>query len=99
MDTSATALIIKDMYIVTSNFNNRENLETSGPRWLDHFRRRTKPELKLNFQNLMLMAHVFAPFHMISQKSNYDVTFDQDLQRKLEINLDFQNNFVGCIYP
>ena len=35
------------------------------------------------------------PFHITSQKSNYDVIFSQALLWELGINLDFQNNLVG----
>ena len=53
-------------------------------------------EVKIKLTELIFTAHVFAPFRITSQKSNYDVIFGRDLLRELEeINLDFQNNFVG----
>ena len=48
-------------------------------------------EVKIKLPELNLTHHIFAPFHIIIQKSNYDVIFDQDLPRELGINLDFQN--------
>ena len=40
-------------------------------------------------------TQIFESFHVISQKSIYNVTMCQDLLRELGINLNFQNNFVG----
>ena len=53
----------------------------------------TKVKLKLPKHNAT--AHMFASFHITSQISNYNVIFGQDLLRGLEINLDFQDNFIG----
>ena len=53
-----------------------------------------KVEVKLKLPELNFTAHIFAPFHVTSQKSNYDAIFGRDLLRELGINLDFQNNFV-----
>ena len=52
-------------------------------------------EVKIKLPELNFTAHMFAPFHVTSQKSNYNVIFGQDLLRELERDLDFQNNFVG----
>ena len=54
-----------------------------------------KAEVKIKLPKLNFTAHIFAPFHITSQKSNYDVIFGQDLLCELGMNLDFQNNFVG----
>ena len=43
----------------------------------------------------LVTTHISAPFHMITKKSNYDMIFGRDLLRKLGIQLDFQNNFIG----
>ena len=45
--------------------------------------------VKIKHHNLNLTAHIFAPFHVISQKSNYNIIFDQDVLQELGINLDF----------
>ena len=46
-------------------------------------------EVNIKLPELNFTAHIFAPFHPTSQKSNYDVIFGQDLLLELEINLDF----------
>ena len=51
-----------------------------------------KAEVKIELPEL---NHIFAPFHVTSQKSSYNVSFGRDLLRELGINLDFQNNVVG----
>ena len=51
-------------------------------------------EMKIKPLELNFTAHIFAPYQVTSQKSNYDVKFDRDLLQELGINLDFQNNFV-----
>ena len=51
-------------------------------------------EVKIKLPELNFTAHIFALFHIIIQKNNYDVTFGQDLLQKLGINLDFKNNFI-----
>ena len=45
-----------------------------------------KAEVKIKLSELNFMAHVFAPFHVTSQKSNYDVIYGQDLLRDLGTN-------------
>ena len=52
-------------------------------------------EVKIKLPELNFTAHIFAPFHVTSQKSNYHVIFGWDLLQELGINLDFQNKFVG----
>ena len=54
-----------------------------------------KAEVKIELPELNVTAHIFASFHVTSQKSNYDAIFGQDLLWELGINLDFQNNLVG----
>ena len=44
----------------------------------------------MKLSELNFTAHIFAPFHVTNQKSDYDVIFVQDLQRELGIHLDFQ---------
>ena len=53
-----------------------------------------KAEVKIKFPEFNSIAHIFAPFHVTSQKSNCDVIFGQDIPQELGIKLDFQNNFV-----
>ena len=44
---------------------------------------------------LNVTAHISAPFHMTTKKSNYNVIFGRDLPWKLGIQLDFQNDIIG----
>ena len=53
-----------------------------------------KAEVKMKLPELNFTAHIIAPIHITSQKSNYNVIFDQDLLQEIRINLDYQNNFV-----
>ena len=53
-----------------------------------------KPEVKIKHPELNLTAHIFALFHITSQKSNYDVICDQDILREPGMHLDFPKNFV-----
>ena len=52
-----------------------------------------KAEVKMKLPELNFTAHIFAPFHVTSQKENEIVIFGRDLLWKLKINLDFI--FVG----
>ena len=54
-----------------------------------------KTDIKIKVPRLNVMAHIFAPFHISGQKSNYNVSFGWDLLWEYGINLDFQNNFVA----
>ena len=55
----------------------------------------SKTEANIKLPELNFSAYIFAPFHITSQESNYNVIFGQDFQWELGINLDFQNNIVG----
>ena len=52
-------------------------------------------EVKIELTKLNFMAQIVAPFHVTSQKLYYNIIFGQDIPWKLDINLDFQNNFAG----
>ena len=52
-------------------------------------------EVNINLPELNITAHIFAPFHVTSQKSNYKVIFGQDLLLELEINIEFQISCIG----
>ena len=54
-----------------------------------------KAEVKIKLPKLNITHHIFAPFHVTSHKSYYNVIYNRDLQQELGINLDFQNIFVG----
>ena len=61
----------------------------------DGFSTSYKAEVKNKLPKLNFATHIFAPFHVTSQNSNYNVIFGQDLLQELGVNLDFQNSFVG----
>ena len=52
-----------------------------------------KAKVKFKVPKLNVTAHIFAPFHVTSKKSNYEVILSQDIQRELGMILDVQNNF------
>ena len=94
MDSGASASIIHDSFVRTNKFNTRK---TSANKWstmAGSFSTSYEVEVKLKLPELNFTAHIIAPFHVTSQKSNYDAIFGRDLLRELGINLDFQNNFV-----
>ena len=95
MDSRASASIIHDSFVGTNKFN---TTKTSKNKWFTmagSCLTSCEAEVKIKLPELNLMTHIFAPFHLTSQKSNYNVIFDQDLLQELGINLDFQINFVG----
>ena len=52
-------------------------------------------EITVKMPELNVMAHISAPSHVTTKKSNYDVNFNRDLFRELGIQLDLQNNIIG----
>ena len=95
LDSGVSVSIIHDSIVRTNKFNTRK---TSASKWsmmAGSFSTSCEAEVKIKLPELNFTAHFFAPFHVTSQKSNYDVIFGQDLLQGLGINLDFQNNFVG----
>ena len=86
--------IISDSFVNTKKLNVRK---TSANKWstMDgSFPISCEAEVKIKLAKLNFMAHIFAPFHVTSQTSNYDVTFGRDLLQERGNNLDSQNNFV-----
>ena len=86
-----SASIIHESYVSEIILLQEKSPRISGPQWLDLFLRHARPKLRLKCQN----GSYFCAISCDSQKSNYDVIFGRDLLRKLEIQLDFQNNFIG----
>ena len=75
MDSGAIASIIHDSFVRTNKFNTRK---TSANKWTTmagSFLTLCKAEVKIEFPKLNVMAHIFAQFHITSQKSNYNVIF------------------------
>ena len=52
-------------------------------------------KIMLKMPELNVTAHISAPFHVTTKKSNYNVIFGRDLLQELRIQLDFQDNFTG----
>ena len=95
MDSGAIVSIIDDSFVHTNKFNTRK---TSANKWstmAKSFSTSYKAEGKITLTKLNVTAHIFATFHVTSQKSYYNIIFGPDLLRELGINLDFQNNFIG----
>ena len=94
MDSSASASIIHDSFVRTNKLNIRKNSANKWTTMAGSFLTLYKAEAKFKLPELNVAAHIFAPFHVNSQKSNHDVIFGRDLLRELEMNLDLPNNFV-----
>ena len=48
----------------------------------------------LKTPELNVTAHISAPFHVTTKKSNCDTIIGRELLRDLGIQLDFQNNII-----
>ena len=95
IDSGASASIINDLFVHPNKFNTRKTFVNKWSTMAESFLTSSKAEVKIKLPELNFTAHIFAPFHVTGQKSNYNVIFRQDLIQELGINLDFQNNFVG----
>ena len=95
MDSSASTLIIHDSFVHTNNFNTKKTSTNKWSAMAGSFLTSCKAEIKFKLPEFNFTAHIFATFHVTSQKSNYNVIYGQDLLWELGINFDFQNNFVG----
>ena len=83
MDSGASASIIHDLFVCTNKFNTGT---TSANKWstmAGSFLTCYEAEVKLKLPELNFTTHIFAPFHVTSQKSNYDVVYGQDLPWEL----------------
>ena len=86
MDSSARASIIQDSFVCRNKLNTSK---TSANKWstmAGSFLTLREAEGKIKLPEFNATAHIFAPFHATSQKSNYDVSFGRDLQQELGIN-------------
>ena len=59
------------------------------------FSKSCEAEVKFKLPESNFTAHIFVPFHVTRQKSNYNVIFVLDVLQKIKIKLDFRNNFLG----
>ena len=90
MDSSESASIIHKLYVSINKFNSNK-WSTMARSFLTSF----EAKVKIKFPELNEISHILAPFHVMNEKSNYNVIFGRDLLQELGISLDFQNNFVG----
>ena len=88
MDSGASASIIHESFVHTNKFNTRNTSTNKWSMMAGYFSMSCKVGVKVNFPELNFTAHIFAPFHVTSQKSNFDVIFGRDLLQELGINLD-----------
>ena len=95
MDRRASALITHDSFASANKFNMRNTSVNKWSSMAGSFQTSCKAEGKIKLDKLFVTAHIFAPFLVTSQKSNYNVIFGRVLLQRLRINLDFQHNFVG----
>ena len=95
MNSGANASIILDLFVHTNKLNTRKAFANKWSTMAGSFSTLCKGYVKIKLPELNFTAHIFAPFHVTSQKSNCNVFFCQDLLRELGTNLDFQNKFVG----
>ena len=75
IDSGASASIIHDSFVRKNEFTTRK---TSANKWsttTESFLTLCEAEVKTKLPELNFTAHIFAPFHVTSQKSNYNVIF------------------------
>ena len=95
VDNGASASIIHDSFVCMNKYNNRKTYKNDKFTMAGSFSTSYEAEVKIKSPEVNFTALIFAPFHVTSQKSSYNVIFDPDILRELGINLDCQNNFVG----
>ena len=84
MDSNASASIINNSFVRANKFNTRK---TSANKWstmAGSFLMSCEAEAKVKLPKLNVTAHIIAPFHVTSQKSNYNVIFGQTYYGNLE---------------
>ena len=95
MDRGTRALIIHKSYVSENSFILRKMSVNQWSKLAGSFSTSREAEITLKMPELNVTAHISAPFHVTTKKSNCDVIFGRDLRRELGILLDFQNNFIG----
>ena len=84
MENGASASIIHDSFVLTNKFNTRKTSANKWPTMAGSFLTSCEAEVEIKFPKLNVTAHIFAPFYVTSQKSNYEVIFGRDLLRNLD---------------
>ena len=95
MDSGARASIIHDPFVRTNKFNTRITSANMWSKMAGSLSALCEAEVKMKLPELNVTAYIFAPFHITSKKSNYNVMFGWNLRQELGLTLDFQKNFVG----
>ena len=94
MDSGVRALIIHDSFVRTNKFITRKTSANTWSTMAESILTSCKAKVKIKLPELYLTAHIFAPFHITSQKCNYNIAFGRHILQELEINFDFQNNLI-----
>ena len=89
MDSSASPSIIHESYVSKNNFVTRKISVNRWSTMAGSFSTSHEAEITFKISELNVTAHISAPFHVTTRKSNYDVIFGRDLLRELGIQLDF----------
>ena len=95
IDSDASASRIHESNVNKNNFSTKEASENQWSIMVGSFFMSHVDEIKLNLLELIVTAHLPAPFCIVTKKYNYNVIFGRDLLQELGIQLDFQNNFIG----
>ena len=78
MDSGASASINHDLFVYMNKLNTRKTPANKWSTIVASFLTSYKAEVKIKLPKLNVTAHIFAPFHVTSQKSNHNVIFDQN---------------------
>ena len=90
MDSGESASIMYNSFERTNKFNTRNTSANKWSKMAGSFLTSCEAEVRIKLPELNFTAHIFAPFHVTSQKSNYIVIFGRNLLQELGINLEKQ---------
>ena len=86
MDSGFSTSIMHKSNVSKKNWYKR----TSANQWsakVGSFSTSREADIKFKLPELIVTAHISAPFHVTTKKNNYDVIFGRDLLRELGIEL------------
>ena len=81
MDSGASASMIHHSFKRKNKFNTRKAAANEWSTMAGSFSMSCEAEVKIKLPESYFTAHIFVPFHITSQKSNYNVIFGQDSLR------------------
>ena len=84
MDRGASVSIICNDLARINKFNTKQTSENKWSMMARSFLMSCEAEGGIKLPELNTAAHIFAPFHVTDQKSNYNATFDRDLLREIQ---------------